>query len=373
MNTPDKNQANQPRQPVLPLQDISDVREALRSSGWNEDMDQQVGNASWLMDCVSKKRRNAFEITEQLTQSVSALENGFALLKTMSEVTPALRAYTLEVLNSIKQAQLKSVAAVNDARHETASKVQDAKNVDRLQENLLLRDVYDKGTMGVHAPISVEFAKQRGMNSGGQMVVDPRNPNQHPFMHLLRNQMIAFGADITQVLKNQKKQPAAVGMYPLTREVPLYTTPPAPTGFFARFQSAPTPIQTGSRTESMPISAFKERGTNEPAYCIAYKVEGTDSEPYRDPATNRDGCVCSAFVVLPQSLAQRVYAHIQKNPKLIRKILAQIDPALMSEQQKYMPPEREIFIQPAVNPSQAYQKDANQRVTGVKNEYIKKM
>lgn len=369
----DNSDGMQILKPSISLADVSMINEVLRSPDWDQQYDQQVGHAQLLMTYLLQQRQGRFVMNESIFDSLPQLEDGRDLLKNMPEATPTIRRAASEFVRYLQDCKVKKSSTISDYAAEKDAHVRDAISAEKIRENLLLNDIYEQGTMIANAPVSLAFGRERGTASGFQNIVEPRNKNLSLMRQLIIDGNNAFKTDVMYLLRKQGHEPAALVMNPITKETPIFEKTTKQKGIFSFMQATPLPKKIGTETRDLMMSDYIQGQKDEPAYCITYRVQGTEAEPYTDPDTSRDGCGFVGCIVLSQSLAERAYKEMQNNPRIVRKIFKKFDPALMSEQEMYMPSERELFILPPRETVKGYNIDANGTPIGINEEYIKRV
>jgi len=313
-----------------------------------------------LLTLLLRKKRDGFHMGAAIRR-IADLRRGYEYLQDSGlEVSDQIKQLLEGIFNRIQAAADQKNRQMQDHVEESAAQHGEQNEAQEIRDSLLIDAVHKGGRSHIKTSLSVEFAKKRLMSSGFQSVPDARLQGS---VRVGREVEDSFGATALDYMLQEQGIQLSVTAVPVTRQVPVFKTPPAPTGFFAKMLAgAPQPQQVGTREEPVPLAQFTQenggRGT-ERAYRISVIIRGTDLDKhiYRDPSTKRGANQIWAAIYVPKKQAEKVLARIRQDPLFVLPLLRRFDPELMEEQEQFIPPIERAFVLPMGEAAHAYKKD----------------
>ncbi len=222
------------------------------------------------------------------------------------------------------------------------------------------------------ASVGPEIAGARNSNTGFTSYVGEKYPPALRGEAAGSSIQQSFHPDIRSLLRNADVN-AAVTIEPLVTRTPVYApVPPKPRGMAGWFASTPEPRQTGETVTPVPMSETTgDARDTEPAFRLNIIITGTEGNEYRDVTTNRTGCYLQAALVLPERIAKKALAAIDRDPAAALKILEQADPQLFGEQRAFMPTVKRMLVLRPEHRDQALVRNQRQIVESIDSRFIR--
>lgn len=330
----------------------------------------QAKNGSFRMDSALRKFDD-LRIGYEYLQSMPSAD---AYLTSLSG-NNHMKSLIDQLYRKIETEAAKRSERASARKSEETSRQAEGAEANDIRDALLLKDIHENGRSFINTSISGEFGRARGFHSRGfQTVRDPRETRGGRRVGMEVDN--AFGTSRLRYMLEDQGIQLAVTAEPVTDDVPVYETPPAPTGFLAKmFAGKPEPKQVGTRKEAAPLSHFNEikQGT-EQAWRISIIIVGSSAKGngYRDSDTRRFGNQICGGIYLPKDAAERAMARIQRDPAFVRQLLRTFDSELMKEQEPNMPKIDRAFILPIGQTEQGYERDGRGMERTIRESFIKR-
>src|SRR3989344_3755336 len=207
-------------------------------------------------------------------------------------------------------------------------------------------EINKRGRLAVYVGVTSEFGLHRGVGSGFQSIVNNKSENENQaylFREFSSNRNYyrrSFRPDIDiGFLLKEEGINAAVTMVPVIEETPIYKKEVQKTGIWP-FQKEKEVMKPTGETDKKPVIMDQVGGDakDKEATCeILYGVYSTPENPYIEADGYRQGNIFESRILLPQTIAEKAFDLIKKDPSFVKKILEILDPELMREQEIIRP------------------------------------
>lgn len=243
----------------------------------------------------------------------------------------------------------------------------------------LLEKVNQSGRLLTRTVMTEKLANDRHVGTGSRLVIDEKNSQDNSM--LLNSErssaMFDFIAGQTGYALKKEGISSAVTIAPIVDLETNYKqeTVERKVGIFGKkvqeIKNIPNgtnkiPVLVGSLNSKIPDSE-----KTEPAYKIVYHLEETEENKFRDPTTNRTGCAFDTAMILPESIARKVFEEIQNNPTSIEIFLNKLDPVLMKELEPFLPKPETIVVVPENEILDAFIYNENGVVSSINSNFVK--
>ncbi len=226
-------------------------------------------------------------------------------------------------------------------------------------------------------PQTDEFMSKRSTRGGQRDLVDQRVLNSMNERARLLDLRPLINHDlgprgVHDQMRNQEIN-RAVYLTPAKERVTIYKDVEVTSGLLFKKKTTER-REDGFKFEPIPMSRFSEEDTqltNEQAHILTYYIAGTPEAEFKDITTNRSGRMAYFSIVLAESDAKKLYAKVLENPHIVDQIFDGIDPDLMKDQRVAMPEGGKVFIKPLVDEPYEFDPQNTNKLTSIKEEYIK--
>ncbi len=348
--------------------------EQYRDAHEDPDEYERISAVVDLLSLLLQAKNGSFRM-DNAVRKIDDLRIGYEYVRRMGISNDRVRLLLEQLFQRVDTEAKRNREWKDDRKAEETARSAEQTEANDVRDALLLKDIHENGRSYINTSISQEFSRARDIWHGGfQTVRDPRESGRVHRVGMEVENAFGGGGRCRYMLEKQGIQ-LAVTAEPVTEDMPIFETPPAPTGFFAKmFAGTPESKQVGTRKEPVALSRFKEAMQGaEQAYRISIIIVGSaeKNNGYRDPDTGRYGNQICGGIYVPKDIAERTMKRIQQDPAFVRQLLRTFDPEMMKEQEPNMPEIDKAFVLPIGQADQAYEKDDRGMERSIRETFIK--
>lgn len=295
---------------------------------------------------------------EKLLQRINAIyiRASNALLKLSTEthydegLTSEVRAklavgaeqlYALKLMEQQLQAKILNATTKQESNRAKQQDLQEAeKERAELEFQELLHEADKRGRLATHTSIDINFSDDRKVfRSGFQSFMDAKQNNPETESDTLKRiyetltRKSSVGGYHDQLVDS--KVNLTISMEPLTiTENTTRQVKKTKKGWFGK-ETEETVNETTQTTRPVIASELNNNQEDtEPVYKITCFIVGTTDNTYFSD-NGRGGNILNGNILLPESIAKKVFAELQYNPAKALDVLRKMDPEMIARQESY--------------------------------------